>query len=215
MSVTGFLLLNSEIETGLGKLLSTNNSKNICQILEILVNQGIKNILRIMDVNGNILQKVNVIWHKDISQTDMNEGIKQILTLFKMAVNVNMAVLSLWIKYGNNGESEYDKAVEIITDTLKATTAQKIKFWRLVISRNTNKDTNIWRKYTEIKPLFKSGNGIMQNDCIIRDKAIMSQTQTVIDITLWHRNEIQKYDEQKIIEFNPNGLFISRSKLKS
>ena len=204
-----FWIINSNRKVGLGKLLRKIIPTNQMDMLQIFVNDGCVTKIVIRKLEGDELYNLQILWDKNISQSDIHRTIRIIIEKLEIKSDIEMAVLSKQIKQLPTSDPK-NTAIDIIDPQEALFNNEKIKKWSVIKNWNEDQNTSEWVKYKDLVPQCKKFDDDWRPLNILAGFDNENTAEQIIEVVLWTPENINKY--QKDIELNRN---LGNFKLKS
>ena len=205
--IVAFWIINSERKIGFGKLLQKLLPTNQIDMLQIMVNEGITTKLVIRNLEGDILYNLQILWDRNLEQTELRRAIRIIIGKLNLSIDIEMTVLSIYKKL----KDTYDLrniAVDIIDPAETMSNSEKIKKWSIIKNWNNDNTITKWIRYDDLTPKCKKFNedwspyNILKEFelDILRPHIMDENSEPVIEVTIWTPNDINHYRKEIEIE---------------
>jgi hypothetical protein len=166
--IWGFVLLKSEKQIGLGKILSSENGVNTTTFVQSMVDFGIHCTISIKDIYGRHIYDWSVIFSKEINRRRMKVVIRKLLAEVEGSKNYEMFIIggTEIDPNGNNSEMRVALDVDDSTQNCKYKIREAIKRWSLVENYNYRAPQNI--KYEQFRKDYRKVLNIFESKLNIK-----------------------------------------------
>jgi hypothetical protein len=153
--IWGFVLLKSEAQIGLGKILSNEDGVNTTSFVQALMDFGTHCTITVKDIYGRRIYDWSVIFSKEINRRRMKVVIRKLLAEVKESKNYEMFVIGGTEKDPNGINSAMRVALDIddSTQNCKYKIREALKRWSLVENYNYRAPQNI--KYEQFRKDYR------------------------------------------------------------
>ena len=186
--IGAFWLISGEPVIGLGKLLKQNAPTDPIFLLQILMNEGKIVKLVIKEKDGNILHNLQIIFDKNMTESNLRFTIKQIFG--KLEINTaNLSVLSIW-KLQENQILQIPKLTNVAMDIIThedINIKQKITIWKII--KNWS-DEKVITHY-EFDPKFQQYTDKLNPYNILHEIQKGKPENMVMEVTIWYQDDLE------------------------
>ena len=200
--------INSERTTGLGKLLRTNFPINQIDLLQILANEGVSAKLSLKDIRGEILNELQLVWAKNITQKEMNYAIRVVLAHLKLKQKFELGVIAIQKEIIRHS-GQRTLPLEIL-ESNKSNPEEKVLKWKMITNWSENPNTSQWAKYDDISPKHFIPEEGKENYNVIGEFLKDSTTIRTIEVMLWTTQNVNEHIGEKSWNRGMSSLEINK-----
>jgi hypothetical protein len=155
--VWAFVLLKSEAQVGLGRIMSNEFGVNTTSFIQALVDFGIHCTIAVKDIYGRHIYDWAVVFSKEINRKRMKVIVRKLLAEVEGSRNYEMFVIggTEVNPNGNNTEMRVALDIDDSTQNSKYKIREAIKRWSLVETYNYRAPAEV--KYEQFRKDYRSG----------------------------------------------------------
>ena len=163
--IWGFVLLKSEAQVGLGKILANEDGVNTTSFVQALIDFGTHCTIAVKDIFGRQIYDWSVIISKEINRRRLKVIIRKLLAEVKGSKDYEMFVIggTEVDPNGNNSAMRVALDIDDSTQNCKYKIREALKRWSLVENYNYRAPKNI--KYEQFRKDYRKVLNILKYNC--------------------------------------------------
>jgi hypothetical protein len=153
--IWGFVLLKSETQVGLGRIMSNESGTNTTTFIQALIDFGIHCRITVKDIFGRHIYEWSVIFAKEINRRRMKVVIRKLLAEVEGSKNYEMFVIGGTETNPDGVSKELHVALDLddSTQNCKFRIREAIKRWSLVENYNYRAPSEV--KYDQFRKDYR------------------------------------------------------------